>query len=581
MKNPRAFASYATRDPRDVRLVEALGARLRSLGVDLWHYESLDEAIPLDAALAPALVERVRASTVFVVILSEAALQSPWVAAEVAAARPGVESGQTFVCGLLRQELGDGGLAAGPESFRWLGARRLLKIGEESATVEEVAVSVAQRLSLPYVPGRNGRPDFPLAGRLSLEIDGITPRLPDHAAGVRTLLALLARQVEDARGVDPDGAVSHALALRATLVTLLPSFRPYYSEVALGVVLAEAGRWEESEAVFRELAANGGPAVDENLPAALAWHAVRRRELRRACALYREARAHFRSQHPDADDPHILANLLLCTVLAGGGVRAADFSPLLDPAPPTLAVREERETALLRVIRAAGLAETGRVGQAFAELSHGVSLLGAAGGALCDFLDVVEVVACRTGDRGTFDRAARFAEQVIVSSYGEAARGDWNRVLDDAGEHVAHRLARLWVGLGRYGDAVGVLYALARHDPERCQYRVELAVAHLGARRDHEAVALCTEVAGRPLAAWRDDRIGSPPEPGRAAWYRGFAAGLSGDWADAARWYREHVATRRLAGAAAAIEPWYAGELSRLLPHRRAVWVVAPPLPAP
>jgi hypothetical protein len=77
--SPKVFVSYATEDKE--RFVEAFAIKLRANGIDAWFDKW--EIMPGDSLVDKIFEEGIKAADIFIIILSEASVQKPWVREEL------------------------------------------------------------------------------------------------------------------------------------------------------------------------------------------------------------------------------------------------------------------------------------------------------------------------------------------------------------------------------------------------------------------------------------------------------------------------------------------------------------------
>jgi tetratricopeptide (TPR) repeat protein len=262
-----AFLSFSLGGDAAARqFVRQLLGRLRDQGLDVWMYESAGGAIPPGASIADACRRKIDDAGVFLVYLTDRALDSAFVQLEIAHALGRAARGSLVVLPLLRTAIPP---AQWPEAIAPLREVMAVAVAPERPDALERALhSVCDRLDLEYRPPAPFSPRLPLRQRTASELASSTSRSGYDAADFHTLLHkcdLAAAAMEEERYADARRLLDSMLVD----VELLYGTTVYYPHVVYGMALlgeAHQGRRPiaEAEGHFDRVIAGGDPRLDAN-----------------------------------------------------------------------------------------------------------------------------------------------------------------------------------------------------------------------------------------------------------------------------------------------------------------------------
>ena len=433
----RTFFSFSSRDAFVPRLL----SRLRAQALNVWVYADEGEEIPGGERIESYLRDRVRASTLFIPVVSLNSLQSAYARAEVACALACQPETGLRIIPLV--ETTAAGMEEWPFPYAELRGFRYHEFDGAlgvSSRMEDAVARVCQDVGVPYVGLVADTPRLPLMQRVEQEL---ACRVPSEKERANTLYFRLQNAVRrckvslaEADYVHAAQAIEYFLAMAENEYEGTPFYYPY---VVRAVCLVALGRLPESAEQLSALRIH--PECEETVFGTLGY-------IRQAQGLFAEAAALYREAlRRDPSDPAAAAGVVVNETLAG--------------------------EKLFDLPKACRVIETGRY------LSDN------------EQEQAQEALALGLARMGQGKRAAAILFDRIQKQQGSPA--------------TYINLANVLVDLGQYADAHGVLHQAWRNHAEDAQIARCLVRFLLDTGRNHEAVAIArqaTELIPDHLDLW-------------------------------------------------------------------------------
>jgi tetratricopeptide (TPR) repeat protein len=359
----KLFLSFSvTNDQPGRHFVRLLHARLQLQGIDSWVYESPAGRIRSGGSITLACRDKIEAADLFVIYITDQAVQSDYVEMEASHAlwvkSERQQAGRDLVVVPLH--------ATSMPQSRWppaiaeiAGNMGHVLLDPHTEALETVVLDVCDLLRIDYVPPRPVTARLPLTQRLVEEVK-------QHKSSSRFDMGDLQRLIKrcDA-AVDAHNARNYEQTRRlidAILLDLELDYglsKPYYPRVAYAsIMLAEAyagkGRFEDVESYFTRLIEEDGRLLDASAFAG-------RGNARLALDLYDQALHDYElaEQRLESPDPALLYNIVRAQTLAGRKLDRADIERRCGELEEGLATRQPGDISRVGSVLALSYAYVG------------------------------------------------------------------------------------------------------------------------------------------------------------------------------------------------------------------------------
>ena len=510
------FVSYSGRLADDKAFARQLLVRLEEHGLEPWIYERRGGEVPAGAGIDEYCRTKIRKADLFVVLISDSSLESPYTQAEVtyAITTHGVEG--VFQIATSRRAIADWG-----EPYLTLSAYKHVRANATSAAdIERCIEDICCRVGVTYQPPQTGSARLPLLARLTAELREARPGDPQYEVGLFSVLRKIALK---AAGAYTEGRLEHALSALDTLLYHLDDEFDgkafYYPMLVRGVLQAEIGRQrppylDSAFNTFHTLLTDPRfhEKIDENAAAGLAAVEMLRGNAAEALRLYREANALVTER--GEVDPDLVHNLLIATIALEAPISNEDATALTHWMGDAFLTKDpdlvERLTALY-ALTCAYRGEAAAAERAFVALGQ-------------SSLRVADLLFRMAQELGTISKsgAGKSAELLAEALFLRAIEPLSHPTGTTRVCYAAFLYER-----ARFDDALAVLQPALQEVSQSPRLLVDAAWCHFQLGETERAVALCQRAA--QLSLPNSTQALTQAEMREFLYFRGFAHWLIGE----------------------------------------------------
>jgi tetratricopeptide (TPR) repeat protein len=514
------FVSYSGRSRADKIFATRLLVRLKDQGFAPWVYEQRGEEIAAGSHIDEACRRQIRKSDLFVCIISDSSLASPFTAREVELAVELFDIGDIFQVATTTQVQDDW-----PEPYRsLLPYKHVPAVRMDETDLERVLFDLCRMTASPYSPPSDKVPKLPLIRRLTQELGNARPARRDMEVGLFERMIGYAMHASTAYD---EGRKEHAVGALDTLQFELereyPEYGFYYPRLAKAAILLELAPLRrhylnKAEAVLDELATDASIAAmrDENLYAAQAVAALHRKESDKALALFRKANDQVTAR--GELDLDILHNIAVASLAVDDEASASYTCAQLDMAMQGSITSDTHLIARATALRAALLARSGDDDGAVCCLDDAETEGALCLDILCRIAQELSAKPMLAGKPSTASHINRLFD--IVAARGEQPQRN-EALLSQAAFHYRQR---------RFDEALQALDSVDRDIAGHSRVMLEQALIHLHLGHHDQAKRLLAIAADSEVTFHEHESAGR-----EKLYYRGYAAWLIGHFEQARR----------------------------------------------
>jgi tetratricopeptide (TPR) repeat protein len=459
-ERPRTFVSFCSEDHDFVR---RLIARLETLGFAPWVYQAEGRAIPPGADIRTSLTAEVRASNVFMPVITERAFGSRWVPRELELMLELVAADETLVLApILSSAMRPSASAGWPDPFPRVVERSCFIVDFASIeSVEDALFRVCEACGVSYDPLLPEDERLPFMRNFVSEVRDRVPRRAAYGVGIYQRLMGLIAAFTDAHARS-DAKRMHEVATYFVQMCgyEFPGVQFYYPEVLVGYCRLRLGMDDEAEPLFLRLLEF--ESAEESTFLALGIIAFRRGDFASAESWFEKAVA------LDPGDPGSRSWLAMARSMAGKPIDLDADLIVEDDSPARFKIA---------LCRAVALANSNRVRESIA------ALRGIVRDARCD------------ADTDTSNTALLYLARYLtqLTRFGEAIEVLHEGARSERSERLLSELAAVYSDCGKLEQAARQYDDLISLFPSTRIHRVSAAQVARALGREDRVRRLCVQ----------------------------------------------------------------------------------------